>query len=58
LALGCYTSPATAGVPAMVITPSGCIGDLITVGGKAQPVLLDFQSQEVTAVIDRLIAAH
>jgi hypothetical protein len=41
--------------PKVVISPAGCIGDLIKVAGKAQPVLLDFESQKIKAVIGPLL---
>lgn len=44
--------------PPLVIIPAGCVGDLITVGGKAQPVLQDFGSEQVASVIGPLLGVH
>jgi hypothetical protein len=43
---------------AMVISPAGCVGELITVAGKAQPVLQDFESHKVTSVIGPLLGVR
>jgi hypothetical protein len=51
-------APISARVPAMVVSRAGCVGELITVAGKAQPVLLDFVSQKVTSVIGPLLGVH
>jgi hypothetical protein len=51
-------APTSASIPAMVVSRAGCVGELITVAGKAQPVLLDIESQEVTSVIGPLLGVH
>jgi len=49
------TSPSS---PAIVISRWGCIGDSIKVGGRAEPVLLDFESHKLAAIIGRLFGMH
>jgi hypothetical protein len=51
-------APIAARVPATVVSRASCVGELITVAGKAQPVLLDFVSQKVTSVIGPLLGVH
>jgi hypothetical protein len=51
-------APTSASIPAMVVSRAGCVGELITVAGKAQPVLLDIESQQVTSVIGPLLGVH
>jgi hypothetical protein len=51
-------APVSARIPAMVVSRAGCVGELITVAGKAQPVLLDFESRKVTSVIGPLLGMH
>jgi hypothetical protein len=50
--------PAAGRAASLTVSPWGCIGDLITVSGKAQPVLLDFQSRKLLVVVDRLLGVH
>ncbi len=51
-------APTSASIPAMVVSRAGCVGELITVAGEAQPVLLDIESQQVTSIIGPLLGVH
>jgi hypothetical protein len=42
----------------VVVTPAGCTGDYITVHGKAQPSLLDYNSDKLLAAVDSLLGAR
>jgi hypothetical protein len=50
--------PVSPSSPTVVIGRWGCIGDLIKVGGRSQPVLLDFESSNVIRVIRPLFGLH
>jgi hypothetical protein len=51
-------TPISASGRAMVISSAGCVGELITTAGKAQPVLQDLESQKVTSVIGPLLGVR